>query len=155
MSQQQPYAQDPRSTVPATTADAAYAGGPLGAADHRVLESVPDYARAQAIVDQLSDAGFPVEHVRIVGTGLRTVEQVLGRGGGVGRGRGGVGEVDRHVAGGEQRRRVREHGDAGRRRAADAVARGLLDPGAHEAGRAVLTDRGRLLADAVVRDLTD
>ena len=79
MSQQQPYAQDPRSTVPATTADAAYAGGPLGTADHRVLESVPDYARAQAIVDQLSDAGFPVEHVRIVGTGLRTVEQVLGR----------------------------------------------------------------------------
>ncbi|SHF92320.1 radical SAM family heme chaperone HemW [Geodermatophilus nigrescens] len=45
--------------------------------------------------------------------------------------------------------------DAGRLRAADAVARGLLDPGAHEAGRAVLTDRGRLLADAVVRDLTD
>ncbi|MGY1650797.1 radical SAM family heme chaperone HemW [Geodermatophilus sp. SYSU D01119] len=45
--------------------------------------------------------------------------------------------------------------DAGRLRAADAVARGLLEPGAHEAGRAVLTDRGRLLADAVVRDLTD
>jgi oxygen-independent coproporphyrinogen-3 oxidase len=35
------------------------------------------------------------------------------------------------------------------------VARGLLDPAAHAAGRAVLTDRGRLLADAVVRDLTD
>ncbi|MCR8676066.1 hypothetical protein NWP10_09645 [Micrococcus sp. HG099] len=79
MSQQQPYAQDPHSAAPATTLDAAYAGGPLGAADHRVLESVPDYARAQAIVDQLSDAGFPVEHVRIVGTGLRTVEQILGR----------------------------------------------------------------------------
>jgi putative oxygen-independent coproporphyrinogen III oxidase len=45
--------------------------------------------------------------------------------------------------------------DAGRLRAADAVARGLLDPAAHDAGRAVLTDRGRLLADAVVRDLTD
>ncbi|TFV67452.1 UNVERIFIED_ORG: coproporphyrinogen III oxidase [Bacillus sp. AZ43] len=43
----------------------------------------------------------------------------------------------------------------GRARAADAVARGLLEPGAHAAGRAVLTDRGRLLADAVVRDLTD
>jgi oxygen-independent coproporphyrinogen-3 oxidase len=43
----------------------------------------------------------------------------------------------------------------GRERAADAVARGLLEPGAHAAGRAVLTDRGRLLADAVVRDLTD
>jgi len=44
---------------------------------------------------------------------------------------------------------------AGRLRAADAVARGLLEPGAYDAGRAVLTDRGRLLADAVVRDLTD
>jgi oxygen-independent coproporphyrinogen-3 oxidase len=43
----------------------------------------------------------------------------------------------------------------GRRRAADAVARGLLDPAAHDAGRAVLTDPGRLLADALVRDLTD
>ncbi|WP_324276869.1 coproporphyrinogen-III oxidase family protein [Blastococcus brunescens] len=45
--------------------------------------------------------------------------------------------------------------DTGRARAADCVARGLLDPVAHAAGRAVLTDRGRLLADAVVRDLTD
>ena len=43
----------------------------------------------------------------------------------------------------------------GRARAAEAVARGLLDPGAHADGRAVLTDRGRLLTDAVVRDLTD
>jgi oxygen-independent coproporphyrinogen-3 oxidase len=44
---------------------------------------------------------------------------------------------------------------AGRRRAAAAVASGLLEPRPHAAGRAVLTDRGRLLADAVVRDLTD
>jgi coproporphyrinogen III oxidase-like Fe-S oxidoreductase len=43
----------------------------------------------------------------------------------------------------------------GRERADDAVTRGLLEPAAHAAGRAVLTDRGRLLADAVVRDLTD
>jgi putative oxygen-independent coproporphyrinogen III oxidase len=43
----------------------------------------------------------------------------------------------------------------GRRRAATAVADGLLDAAAHAAGRAVLTDRGRLLADAVIRDLTD
>ena len=42
-----------------------------------------------------------------------------------------------------------------RHRAAESVAQGLLEPGAHEAGRAVLTDRGRLLADAVVRDLTE
>jgi putative oxygen-independent coproporphyrinogen III oxidase len=45
--------------------------------------------------------------------------------------------------------------DVGRNRAAESVTRGLLDPEAHAAGRAVLTDRGRLLADAVVRDLTD
>jgi oxygen-independent coproporphyrinogen-3 oxidase len=45
--------------------------------------------------------------------------------------------------------------DAGRLRAADAVVRGLLEPGAHTAGRAVLTDPGRLLADALVRELTD
>jgi putative oxygen-independent coproporphyrinogen III oxidase len=45
--------------------------------------------------------------------------------------------------------------DTGRARAADAVVRGLLDAGASAAGRAVLTDRGRLLADALVRELTD
>jgi oxygen-independent coproporphyrinogen-3 oxidase len=43
----------------------------------------------------------------------------------------------------------------GRARAQEAVTRGLLEPAAHTEGRAVLTDRGRLLADAVVRDLTD
>ncbi|MEV0962281.1 MULTISPECIES: radical SAM family heme chaperone HemW [unclassified Streptomyces] len=36
-----------------------------------------------------------------------------------------------------------------------AVEDGLLEPGPYEAGRAVLTLRGRLLADAVVRDLVD
>ncbi|MCZ2847373.1 radical SAM family heme chaperone HemW [Modestobacter sp. VKM Ac-2978] len=44
---------------------------------------------------------------------------------------------------------------AGRARAAEACVRGLLAAAPHEAGLAVLTDRGRLLADAVVRDLTD
>ena len=34
-----------------------------------------------------------------------------------------------------------------------AAADGLLQPAAHAAGRAVLTQRGRLLADAVVREL--
>ena len=45
--------------------------------------------------------------------------------------------------------------ELGRRRAADAVDRGLLEPAAYADGRAVLTDRGRLLADGLVRDLTD
>ena len=47
--------------------------------DYRVLRTVPTYAQAQEFVDALSDAEFPVEHVRIVGTGLRSVEQVTGR----------------------------------------------------------------------------
>jgi len=42
----------------------------------------------------------------------------------------------------------------GRAAARQAVADGLADPGAHRAGRVVLTRRGRLLADAVIRDLT-
>ena len=37
------------------------------------------YGDAERDVDRLSDAGFPVERVAIVGTGLRTVEQVGGR----------------------------------------------------------------------------
>ncbi len=37
------------------------------------------YAGAQRLVDALSDAGFPVERTRIVGSGLRTVENVTGR----------------------------------------------------------------------------
>ena len=44
--------------------------------------------------------------------------------------------------------------DRARAAAARAAAGGLLSPGSLQAGRAVLTVRGRLLADAVVRDLT-
>jgi coproporphyrinogen III oxidase-like Fe-S oxidoreductase len=43
---------------------------------------------------------------------------------------------------------------AGRAAAAAAVADGLAEPAAYAAGRVVLTLRGRLLADAVIRDLT-
>jgi len=43
--------------------------------------------------------------------------------------------------------------EVGRTAATRAVADGLLDPARHAAGRAVLTLRGRLLADAVLRDL--
>lgn len=44
-------------------------------------------------------------------------------------------------------------GPAGAAAAARAVSDGLLDRAAHDDGRAALTLRGRLLADAVVRDL--
>ncbi len=47
---------------------------------------------------------------------------------------------------------LRPEGLAASRRARDE---GLLEEGAYAAGRAVLTLRGRLLADAVVRDLVD
>ncbi|MEV6207086.1 radical SAM family heme chaperone HemW [Kitasatospora sp. NPDC051914] len=43
----------------------------------------------------------------------------------------------------------------GRKAALHALEEGLLDPAAHADGRAALTLRGRLLADAVVRDLVD
>jgi putative oxygen-independent coproporphyrinogen III oxidase len=44
---------------------------------------------------------------------------------------------------------------AGRAAAAAAVADGLAEPAAHAGGRVVLTQSGRLLADAVIRGLTD
>ncbi|TDQ45505.1 general stress protein [Actinorugispora endophytica] len=58
--------------------------GPLADGAHspqgqRLLASFPDYLQAQRLVDRMSDAGFPVEHVRIIGDGVRTVEQVTGR----------------------------------------------------------------------------
>ena len=49
---------------------------------------------------------------------------------------------------------VTELGQAGADAARAAVADGLAERGAHQKGRVVLTRRGRLLADAVVRDLT-
>ena len=52
---------------------------PTASGSYRILKTVPTYDEAQRIVDTLSDAQFPVEHVRVVGTGLRSVEQVTGR----------------------------------------------------------------------------
>ena len=50
---------------------------------------------------------------------------------------------------------LHELAPAGRAAAAAAVRDGLADPGAHAAGRVSLTPSGRLLADAVIRGLTD
>ncbi len=47
--------------------------------DRVLLTSYPRYADAQATVDQLADAHFPVEEVSIVGRDLRLVEDVTGR----------------------------------------------------------------------------
>ena len=43
------------------------------------VASYSSYEDAQAAVDRLSDDGFPVEHLDIVGSDLRLVERVTGR----------------------------------------------------------------------------
>ena len=43
------------------------------------VSSYDDYALAQRAVDRLSDDGFPVEHLDIIGSDLRLVERVTGR----------------------------------------------------------------------------
>ena len=45
----------------------------------RTIASYSTYAEAERAVDWLSDHGFAVERSAIVGTGLRSVEQVTGR----------------------------------------------------------------------------
>lgn len=50
-----------------------------GSESRRVIATYPDYAGAERAVDWLSDQGFAVEHVAIVGKGLRSVEQVSSR----------------------------------------------------------------------------
>jgi hypothetical protein len=44
-----------------------------------ILGRYGSYARAQKTVDLLSDAGFPMQHLSIVGDDLKGVEQVTGR----------------------------------------------------------------------------
>ncbi|WP_168627003.1 general stress protein [Cryobacterium sp. BB307] len=43
------------------------------------LREFSNYREAAALVDKLSDDGFDVSRLRIVGTGLRSVEQITGR----------------------------------------------------------------------------
>jgi Heat induced stress protein YflT domain len=57
------HRQDPESRSPA----------------RRPIASYDNYTDAQAAVDSLSDQGFPVERVSIVGRDLEFVEQVTGR----------------------------------------------------------------------------
>ena len=52
---------------------------PLLSAQKTTVATYENYADAERAVDHLSDKGFPVEKVAIVGTGLKTVEQVAGR----------------------------------------------------------------------------
>lgn len=43
------------------------------------VASYASYAEAQTAVDQLAAAGFPVQEIEIVGSGLRSIEQVTGK----------------------------------------------------------------------------
>ena len=45
----------------------------------RPLGVFPTFAGAEQVVDRLSDKGFLVEHVRILGNGLRSAGYVIGR----------------------------------------------------------------------------
>ncbi len=55
-----------------------YAPGPP-APPHTTIMEVTDYAEGQYAVDKLSDAGFAVEGVQIVGHDMKSVEVVTGR----------------------------------------------------------------------------
>jgi hypothetical protein len=55
------------------------ASAQAGMAPKTTVATYENYTEAERAVDFLSDRGFPVERVAIVGTGLRTVEQVAGR----------------------------------------------------------------------------
>ena len=48
-------------------------------AARNTVATYSSYSEAERAVDYLSDKGFPVERAAIVGTGLRTVEQIAGR----------------------------------------------------------------------------
>ena len=52
---------------------------PAASAPRRSIATYSNYRDAERAVDWLSDQGFAVERVAIVGTGLRYVEQVAGR----------------------------------------------------------------------------
>jgi hypothetical protein len=54
-------------------------GTGAGLAAKTTVATYGSYAEAERAVDFLSDQGFPVERVAIVGTGLKSVEQVAGR----------------------------------------------------------------------------
>lgn len=52
---------------------------PARGGERRTVATYSSYREAERAVDRLSDQGFAVERVAIVGTGLRYVEQVAGR----------------------------------------------------------------------------
>jgi hypothetical protein len=54
-------------------------GQPTPTGTRRTVATYTSYREAERAVDWLSDQGFPIERIAIVGTGLRSVEQVVAR----------------------------------------------------------------------------
>ena len=52
---------------------------PASSRTRRTVTTVDSYDEAERAVDWLSDKNFPMQHVAIVGTGLRYIEQISGR----------------------------------------------------------------------------
>jgi hypothetical protein len=52
---------------------------PASSRTRRTVTTVDSYEAAERAVDWLSDKNFPMQHVAIVGTGLRYIEQVSAR----------------------------------------------------------------------------
>ena len=55
------------------------APAPLAGQARTTVATYSSYAEAERGVDVVSDKGFPVERAAIVGSGLKTVEQIAGR----------------------------------------------------------------------------
>ena len=90
-----------------------------------------------AYADRLASGGSPAHAREMLDTRARYYERVL---------------LGLRLAEGLP---LRDLSPSGKQAARRYVTYGLLDRAAHAAGRAALTLRGRLLADAVVRDLVD
>jgi hypothetical protein len=63
----------------ATAPSPRHSSDPHAADQRRAIGSYESYSEAERAVDYLSDNGFPVERVAIVGSDVKLVEQVVGR----------------------------------------------------------------------------
>lgn len=63
----------------ATAPPPRHSSDPHAAGQRRAIGSYENYSEAERAVDYLSDNGFPVERVAIIGSDVKLVEQVVGR----------------------------------------------------------------------------
>ena len=63
----------------ATAPSPRHSTDPNTSAQRRPIGSYESYSEAERAVDYLSDKGFPVERVAIIGSDVKLVEQVVGR----------------------------------------------------------------------------